>query len=304
MTAIHLSIRSQLINIDEWKNERTNEVLFILAESAINPHIQEWMEGRDFPDETRLYWGEMGRVHASISPYLLPLDDWGAFEKDIAFQPNWGLLLRLNPSVALSAHAQQALMQHLREWTMIESPDEEQMLLRLSDFEVLKVLLSASNETELNSLFGPIAEFAYWQQGVEEVEVLSLITRTEKTLPHRSPQLLSAPQYQALQAFAHRHQHQKYARHLQAHHPEVQQWDEATQMAFIARNVECARFHHFSIEKDIVRYLSLAVILGELFHEDIWAKELLKTRRIEGTSSRMDALFQRVLEEMDKGTKS
>ena len=187
---------------------------------------------------------------------------------------------------------------------MIESPDKEQMLLRLSDFDVLKVLLSASNETELNSLFGPIAEFAYWQQGEEEVEVLSLITRTEKRLPHRSPQLLSTAQYQALQAFAHRHQHQKYARHLQAHHPEVQQWDEPTQMAFIARNVECAHFHQFSIEKDLVRYLSLAVVLGESFYEDIWAKELLKNSRIEGTSSRMDALFQRALEEMDKGTQS
>lgn len=292
------------VSVSDWKSSNECANTYIFAESAINPRLQELAEELYCPNETRLYWGEMGKAHASISPYLLPLDDWTAFEKDIAFQPNWGLLLRLNPSVALSAHAQQALMQHLREWTLIMSPDKEQMLLRLSDFDVLKELLSASNETELNSMFGPIAEFAYWQSGVEEVEVLSLITRTEKTLPHRSPQLLSTAQFQALQAFAYRHQYQIYARHLQAHHPEVQQWDEPTQMAFIARNVECARFHQFSIEKDLVRYLSLAVILGESFHEDIWAKELLKNSRVEGTSSRMDALFQRALEEMDKGVQS
>ena len=110
MIAIHLSICSQLINIDEWKNERTKDTLFILAESAINPRLQELADNLYSPDETRLYWGEMGKAHASISPYLLSVDDWTVFERQIALQPSWGILLCIEPSVALSAHAQQVLM--------------------------------------------------------------------------------------------------------------------------------------------------------------------------------------------------
>lgn len=296
----HLSIP-----LEQWKDEMKAKPLYYLAESAINPVVRiladNMLKNRSFKaEENCLYWGEMGKVHASVSPYLLKLDDWQNFEDNIAFQSNWGVMIQLKEEVAQSQCSSFYLLNHLREWTLVTPYQQEPLLLRLSDWDVLNVLLSASNNIELNALFGPVEAFAYWHKENADVEVVSLRNPSSETVTHRSPQFLSEKQSMALNAYANRHQYKKYAEHLKAHHSEVTTWTSEAMTAFLARHIEQANQHKFTTEKDIVRYLSLTAILGERFADMPWAKETLSQKSVAGTQSRMDRLYQRALEELDK----
>ncbi|MBD1556998.1 DUF4123 domain-containing protein [Vibrio sp. S9_S30] len=293
----------------DWQKGIEGTQVFVLAESVINPLVRTLADKarKQSPsgdDESRLYWGEMGRVHASISPHLLALDDWKTFEETVAFQPSWGVILTLRDEAQKHKNPQFGLLNHLREWTFIEPPkerhDEGPMLLRLSDWDVLQVLLNASNEVELTSLFGPIATFAYWHKDQQDVQQVTLKARQKHTLPHRSPQRISTNQYAALRALAHRHQHKKYADHLKQHHSEVKSWSDEALSTFLLRTIDTANRLKFTTEKDVVRYLSLATVFGEQFIDTPWAKEQLKKPAVMGTQSRMDRLYQRAIEELDK----
>lgn len=86
----------QSVSVSGWKSSTEDEMTYILAESAINPRVQELAEDRYSTDETRLYWGEMGKAHASISPYLLPLSDWSVFEKQMEKLTRTGTTIKTN----------------------------------------------------------------------------------------------------------------------------------------------------------------------------------------------------------------
>ncbi len=307
-----LSLVYDRVPLADWQENTQNKPIFVLAESVINPLVRTLADkalntNSSENQENGLYWGEMGRVHASISPYLLTLDSWKDFEETIAFQPNWGVILILNEDTANNDASLFYLLNHLREWTFIEPPkdsgDQGPMLLRLSDWDVLQVLLNASNDIELTSLFGPIEAFAYWHKNQGDVQQIRLKAKAPQTLPRRSPQFISRTQHSALRAFAYRHQHKKYADHLKQHHGEVTHWSDEDLSTFLLRNIDMANHLKFNTEKDIIRYLSLATVLGEHFVETPWAKQQLKQPAAIGTQSRMDRLYQRALEELDKESK-
>lgn len=300
------------VPLAQWQENAQDKPIFVLAESVINPQIRTLADKavNASPSEYQencLYWGEMGKVHASISPYLLKLDSWEDFEETIAFQPNWGIILTLSEDKAKYENPLFYLLNHIREWTLIEplkdSVDQGPMLLRLSDWDVLQVLLNASNNVELTSLFGPIEAFAYWHKDQDDVQQIRLKAKAQQTLAHRSPQLISEAQNSALRAFAHRHQHKKYSDHLKKHHGEVKNWSDEDLSTFLLCNIDTANQLKFNTEKDVVRYLSLATIFGEHFVETPWAKQQLKKPAAMGTQSRMDMLYQRALEELDKEPK-
>ncbi len=298
-------LRYSSVPLEYWKDKLNQQSTYFLAESAINPKVRELADEAiknvgSAEDDNRLYWGEMGKVHASVSPYLMKLDDWQNFEDSIAYQENWGVIIQLNDEVAKTHCSHFYLLNHLREWTLVTPPQQEPLLLRLADWEVLNVLLNASNYTEQKTLFGPVEAFAYWHKDKQEVDMVTLQHFDVETLPHRSPQLLSDKQSQALNAYASRHQYKKYMEHLKSHHDEVQSWKGDEMTAFLARNIEQAGQLKFTVEKDVVRYLSLAVIFGELFTEMPWAQNALSQISIVGTQSKMDRLYQRAIEELDK----
>jgi len=76
----------------------------------------------------------------------------------------------------------------------------------------------------------------------------------------------------------------------------VKTWSQDKMMAFIERNHQQANRYHFTHEKDIVRYLSLSVVLGEAFHQTDWAQAYLNHPSIIGTQSPMDRLYQHATE--------
>ncbi|SHF25112.1 DUF4123 domain-containing protein [Vibrio gazogenes] len=287
-------------SLEVWQAGLGKGTDFFLAEAAINTEVLSMLPESADVDDFRLYWGNMGEVHASISPYLFPLTDWDSFAAEIAMQPNWGVLIRLTENYRHHPQAAQLLMEHLREWSMIISPQQEDMLLRVSDWTILKVLLEASSDEEVQAIFGPVAQFVFWQCGETDVEVITRREQKISTLPHRSPQRLSKAQYQALNIWGNRQIYRQYQDHLQAHHSETQAWDQSQFDAYLHQHVSQANQLGFSQPVDVVRYLSLTVVFGEQFTTQTWAKQVLKSPDYQGTQSRMDQLFERGLSELDK----
>lgn len=289
--------------IETLQQQDVGHGLYILAEAAINEDVRTFAD--DAPFDSRLYWEQMGRQHASISPYLLPWQSWDDFAENIGFQPGWGIFIELHPTYAEQPITSQSqrLMAHLREWTLIEdqtAPDKN-TLLRLSDWQVLHRLLSASSDEQQLALFGPIARFGYWPP---QSEVVLWLNRPPIIPPkppeHTFPQRLSPAQWQALTQFSDRYYQQRYCEHLRAYHQNIADWDDEKLANYVEENVIQANQYGFTAELDVVRYLSLTLALDGSFMQRPWAQSIMQARAYEGTQSRMDRLMDKALEQLDE----
>ena len=133
---------------DDWQQLLNGQGLFMFAEAAINeavPGLAEKWGGS--LEQTRLYWGETGKLHSTISPYLIPVHrpNWTELQRLVTHQPGWGLMFQLDWFMLAFTPLQQlhALMAHLRQWSWIETPENETAILRLRDCQVVKPLLRA-----------------------------------------------------------------------------------------------------------------------------------------------------------------
>lgn len=290
-------------SLDAIKGHDPAAGLYLLAEAAINDDVRSFAE--EAPFDSRLYWDQMGRQHASISPYLLPWQSWDDFAEDIGFQPSWGIFIELKNEYAQwpVERQSQLLMAHLREWSLIEDQSEpgETTLLRISDWLVLQRLLSASSDEQQLALFGPVARFGYWPPQSETMQWLSCPQgQTSEAIEHHFPQRLSPFQWQALAQINDRYYQQRYCEHLRAYHQNVADWDDEKLASFVEEQVVQANEHGFTSELDIVRYLSLTLALGVNFIQRPWAQTIMQERMYEGTQSRMDRLMNKALEQLDE----
>lgn len=295
----------QVAQIDSalWLSSIIEGGCFILAESAVNdevPSLAEAANGFSL-DYSRLYWGETGRIHASISPYLIHVteDNWPVLKEKICQQLNWGIGIQLEWYMAAYTPAQQLteLLSHLRDWTWLETENGESRLLRLCDWQVLLILMEASTDNEISAIFGPVAQFVSL-----EGETLSSMTRTIKQksdLPHRSPQRLSEHQWLALEHMQQYDHFVAYKNHLKAHHKQTLTWPEARLHSFIERQSLGAHEQGFTNRQDTVKFLSLSLIFGDTFVTQEWAEKVLKAKQ-EGTKTKMEKLYQAALDELDK----
>ncbi|MFM2481382.1 DUF4123 domain-containing protein [Celerinatantimonas sp. YJH-8] len=282
---------------------KAGEGLFVLAEAAINDDVRSLGDNMSF--ESILYWDEMGRQHASISPYLLSWPGWDEFAETVGFQPNWGIFIELQSEfVNLPEDRQsQLLMAHLREWSLIDDQSEsgESTLLRLSDWQVWQRLLSASSAQQQLILFGPVARFGYW---LPQSEQLQWIERpallSTQPVEHVFPQRLTTAQWQALIQMSDRYYQQRYCEHLRAYHQVLADWDDEKLADYVETQVIQANQYAFTSELDIVRYLSLTLAVGVDFIQSPWAQQVMKARAFEGTKSRMDRLMDKALALLDQ----
>ncbi|MDW6001944.1 DUF4123 domain-containing protein [Vibrio mangrovi] len=289
------------VPLENWQTTLEEPGWFVVAEAAIHPEIRDLAE--QMPEfETRLYWGDMGDIHASISPYIMPLQSWAWLEELVATQPHWGIAIQLDPSFHSLPLSRQSdlVMRYFRAWTLVETPTQEQFLLRLSDWDVLGVLWQASDAVYQQHIQGPLRQIAYWEPGQPEAKVLRFQEPIleETTLPLPTP--LTEAQYQVLSIWASRQIYRQYQDHLQAHHSETQNWEQAQFDQYIHQHVTQANQFGFQQPNDVVRYLSLTVVFGEQFTTQPWAEQILKSPDYQGTQSRMDRLFERGLDELDK----
>ncbi|MDD9210315.1 DUF4123 domain-containing protein [Aeromonas dhakensis] len=291
---------------DEWQQLLDGQGLFMFAEAAINeavPGLAEKWGGS--LEQTRLYWGEAGKLHSTISPYLIPVhrQNWAELQRLVIHQPGWGLMFQLDWFMLAYTPLQQlqALLAHLRQWSWITTPEDETAILRLSDWQVVKPLLMASSPAETTALFGPIATIIDMSpEG--SCEYLQIIDRVEHDLAGHAPQQLSPVQWTALNSLSDSIAHDEYAAHIQAHHPVVKGWQPEQLFSFIKDGEQEAFSHGFKNQQDVIRFLSLKLEMPAEFMALPWAKKIMaEPAELIGQQSRMDRLFEQALCELDKG---
>ena len=291
---------------DEWQQLLDGQGLFMFAEAAINeavPGLAEKWGGS--LEQTRLYWGETGKLHSTISPYLIPVhrQNWPELQRLVIHQPGWGLLLQLDWFMLAYTPLQQlqALLAHLRQWSWITTPENETAILRLSDWQVVKPLLTVSSPAEATALFGPVVKIIdVSPEG--SCEYLQLIERVEHDLAGHAPQQLSPAQWTALNSLSDSVAHDEYIEHIQAHHPVVKGWQSEQLFSFIKEGEQEAFAHGFKNQQDVIRFLSLKLEMPVGFMAHPWAKKIMaEPAELIGQQSRMDRLFEQALCELDKG---
>ena len=291
---------------DEWQQLLDGQGLFMFAEAAINeavPGLAEKWGGS--LEQTRLYWGETGKLHSTISPYLIPVhrQNWPELQRLVIHQPGWGLLLQLGWFMLAYTPLQQlqALLAHLRQWSWITTPENETAILRLSDWQVVKPLLTVSSPAEATALFGPVATIIDMSPD-GGCEYLQLIERVEHDLAGHAPQQLSPAQWTALNSLSDSVAHDEYIEHIQAHHPVVKGWQSEQLFSFIKEGEQEAFAHGFKNQQDVIRFLSLKLEMPAGFMALPWAKKIMaEPAELIGQQSRMDRLFEQALCELDKG---
>ncbi|EIS3742085.1 DUF4123 domain-containing protein [Aeromonas hydrophila] len=291
---------------DEWLQLLDGQGLFMFAEAAINeavPGLAEKWGGS--LEQTRLYWGETGKLHSTISPYLIPVhrQNWPELQRLVIHQPGWGLMFQLDWFMLAYTPLQQlqALLAHLRQWSWIDTPEHETAILRLSDWLVVKPLLMASSPAEATALFGPVAKIIdVSSEG--GCDYLQLIERVEHDLAGRVPQQLSPAQWTALNSLSDSVAHDEYVAHIQAHHPVVKGWQSEQLFSFVKEGEREALSHGFKNQQDVIRFLSLKLEMPAGFMALPWAKKIMaEPAELTGQQSRMDRLFEQALCELDKG---
>ncbi|MBI0561695.1 DUF4123 domain-containing protein [Pectobacterium parmentieri] len=287
-----------------WQARIAQGGCFVIAEASINDAVP-WLAERwgGSLEQTRLYWGETGRVHASVSPYCIPLHaaNWPQVKEHIVIQPGWGMGLQLEWFMQAYSPLDQLLevTKHLRQWNLVASPSGENAILRVGDWQVVNQLLSASSAQEACALYGPIARFCDISPD-GAVTTLNLTTREPHSIPDILPRQLSDEQWQAIMVPAEHQNLARYMEHLRTYHTDWQHASDDELQVFTRQQAELAQHNGFNNDRDIVRWLALATELSPAFIHQPWAKNILVQPEYLGTQSRMDRLYQAAIDHLDE----
>lgn len=102
-----------------------------------------------------LYHGTKSVELATVAPYLVALERDGEFTDWLINQgwgKSWGIYLRAHEPL-------EPLQRHFRKFLMVYTEDAKPLYFRYYDPRVFRVYLPTCNETELKTLFGPVAFF-------------------------------------------------------------------------------------------------------------------------------------------------
>lgn len=302
MNTSHAFLLHSISTQAQWQEKLAQGGCFVIAEAATNsavPGVAERWGGS--LEHTRLYWGETGRVHASISPYCFPVnpENWDAVREQLLTQYGWGIGIQLDWFMrAMPAQEQlKALQKHLREWNTVVTPAGEEAILRIGDWRVVKPLLESSTVQEASAFYGPIGTF--WQLTPEGSAESLTLTRREKVVVAAPPRTLSDAQWMALLGPSELDVFQRYIAHLREYHGRWRDADDDTVLAFTQQQSEAAQLRGFNSERDIVRYLALATELEPAFIDADWAQVILGQPEYIGTQNRMDRLFEKAIQQLE-----
>ncbi|WP_298771762.1 DUF4123 domain-containing protein [uncultured Shewanella sp.] len=326
------SVLAKTRNNDYWLERIQQGGCFILAEAVSNEGVlglaDELSGGRS--EKCRLYWGEAGRMHASISPYLLPvtIDNWPQLKEEVCSVDHWGVAIVLDAKQRALPPAQQfnGLLHHLRQWTLVKTEtnaktqaegNNGQQVLRLSDWQVLSTLLQASTELEQSALFGPVDQFMFTanadttaeSEKEKDSQWQALQVLNNQALNNQggqgktegqanSPNVLSPPQQLALDKMSQLEHYKTYQAHLHQHHAESQSWSDDDMLHFIEQRLLVAKQHDFTNPQDKIRFLSLSMVCGDDFIEQQWAQTVLAKHKQKGGISKMDQLHEAAIAQL------
>lgn len=288
------------VSRQEWQERAQQKGWWLLVDSAINADVLNFIPAPQ--PQSRLYWDEMGEVHASISPYLIPMHSIDWLDENITHKPNWGMAIQINDAFHGETldRQQEILLSHLRTWSLAQAPEQEVAILRINDWSIFHVLWNATATEQQPELKGPIQSLCYWEAEGGSVLMSHLTGEMSPEVLVKTPIQLTDEQYLGLSHWADRHQHQAYREHLQQHHQDTHQWSEDEWNAFLPQQTKQAREYGFEQPNDVVRYLSLSVVMGRHFIGTPWAKEVLSKPSHQGQKSKMDQLFAQALKQLNE----
>ena len=287
----------------QWHQTLAEGGFFILAEAAINDAVPWQAERHSGKNKlTCLYWDKVGQIHASISPHIIPVnqENWEQVKEHVLTRNGWGVGIRLSwKHYSRSEETQlQKLSQHLRSWLLVTTPEQDDVTLRLADWQVVRPLLEAGTHPEATAFFGPVAEF--WHLAPDgSAERLELTHHTEHPPNITQPRTLSPLQWQAILTPSLLNTLQRYMAHLRQHHPRWHDADNNELQLFTEQHYQQALESGFRHDRDIVRYLALASELHPDFIGDAWAQAIMRDAEYTPAGSRMDRLYSTAVGMMD-----
>jgi hypothetical protein len=297
-------LKQQPLEFEQWLNLLAKKPVFLLAETTLNQAVRRIAEAQHVQSaDARLYWDELGRVHASVSPYLVRArpSNWPKLHEHICSQPGWGMALVLDgPILAHEATPQlKLLMRHLRTWTWIaeqHNPAQGQ-LMRIGDWQVVETLLGASTVAEQSALFGPIAAMVCVEgQAITQYQPVAL--EPWQPWDEARPRPLSEAQYQALSALGLASSTRDFINHLHDHHRVTQEWHDEQMQTFLETHLAHAKDYGLLSKQDQVKYLTLAVLFGDEFDRQAWAKAEFDAPR-QGAQTLMQRLYRAAEDQLD-----
>ena len=161
----------------------TGHNLFTILDGAAVPGLLVKLH-RDEPEHVPLYLGELLPDRAETAPYLVRLERDSRFTQwlfDQGWGKNWGIFVSVSDKVDM-----QQMRKHFRTFLIVEL-DGQPDYFRYYDPRVLRNYLPMCNESETQTVFGPVIAYI-----VESREANTAYRFTvKKGLPYGEPVRLS-----------------------------------------------------------------------------------------------------------------
>ena len=151
---------------------------FAVLDGASVPGLLEKLEQWQ-PEFVCLYRGELKPDLAEVAPYLVRLESGTEITEWIlskGWGNHWGIF-------AITEADLQAMRQHLRRFLTVYGEKGNPMLFRFYDPRVLGNYLPLCNETELATMFGPVAAYLLESEHADQLvhfEFANAVLVTEK----------------------------------------------------------------------------------------------------------------------------
>jgi hypothetical protein len=113
-----------------------------------------------------LFRGEKARELATVAPYLMALQRDDSFTQWIinsGWGQSWGIIVGSRATL-------NELKRHFRNFLMVYDEDGKPLFFRYYDPRVLRVYLPTCNESEIETVFGPVSQ--YWVEGQDGKSML------------------------------------------------------------------------------------------------------------------------------------
>ena len=279
-----------------------NHNLYAIVDGLELPDLAGHVMDRHPRQDTGLLTGQLAADYELHMPRLVKLDaellEWliPIIQADI----RWGFFAIVRGEISQGDEALQheSLLEHFQSWSHITTPYRESWLFRFYDAAVTRAFFEYASDPEIASFLGPCSEILLVAPDLT-VESLSMeqlpdpwISRPHPIAPLRMELM------QGLHTVTHQRLFGRFKAHLREHHPVTTEWPDEQLDTFVKDGVLTAWNADFKSEQDMVRFLSLQVILGADFTERAdcpWVQPILTTSTAQGTQTRMDRLFDRAV---------
>jgi hypothetical protein len=138
---------------------------YAILDAARNDKIYQMLANTDI-EPLCLYKGDKATELASVAPYLINLKRKDSFTDWLinnGWGRSWGIFLRSLASI-------KELQRHFRQFLMVYDEEGTPLYFRFYDPRVLRVYLPTCNESELQTVFGPVNHF--YVEGKEENQLI------------------------------------------------------------------------------------------------------------------------------------